>query len=858
MNNSAGRSGARNTVPAYATKRWKNRSISSILGEFFAKKGLAAGMGIPYSAPDIFMRNTKKLLFWSLLLAVASTAGACAGEADIHVPALDAVKFDGLGGVSGNMLMYFGIVVCAIGAAFGLVQYKQTKALPVHASMGNVSNTIWETCKTYLFTQGKFLAILWMLIACCMIYYFKVLQGNSGENVVIILLASILGIMGSYSVAWFGIRINTVSNSRTAFSALKGNPLATLGIPLRSGMSVGLLLVAVELFFMICILMFLPRRELVGPCFIGFAIGESLGASVLRICGGIFTKIADIGSDLMKIIFKLPEDDPKNPGVIADCTGDNAGDSVGPTADGFETYGVTGVALITFILLAVRDPKVQVQLLVWIFIMRIMMLVSSTVAYFLNEAVAKARYGNSDQMNFEAPLTSLVWLTSIISIVLTYIVSYLIVPILGGDQTQWWKLATIISCGTLAGAVIPELVKVFTSTESRHVREVVTSADEGGASLGILSGFVAGNFSCYYLGFTIVSLMAIGSYVSQFGLGELMLAPAVFAFGLVAFGFLGMGPVTIAVDSYGPVTDNAQSVYELSLIEIIPNIKGELQKDYNMSVNFERAKHLLEENDGAGNTFKATAKPVLIGTAVVGATTMIFSIIMALTHGLSENVNKLSLLHAPFVLGLISGGAIIYWFTGASTQAVTTGAYRAVEFIKANIKLEGSDKASVSDSKKVVEICTKYAQKGMFNIFIAVFFVTLSFAFIEPFFFIGYLISIAAFGLYQAMFMANAGAAWDNAKKIVEVELKQKGTALHDATVIGDTVGDPFKDTSSVAMNPIIKFTTLFGLLAVELAVQLTATQGAVLSHILAVVFFLVSFTFVWRSFYAMRIVKAV
>jgi K(+)-stimulated pyrophosphate-energized sodium pump len=558
----------------------------------------------------------------------------------------------------------------------------------------------------------------------------------------------------------------------------------------------------------------------------------------------------------MKIVFKIKEDDARNPGVIADCTGDNAGDSVGPSADGFETYGVTGVALITFILLAVRDPKVQVQLLVWIFIMRIMMLVSSTVAYFLNEAVAKARYGNADNMNFEAPLTSLVWLTSIISIVLTYIVSSLIVPILGGDRTQWWKLATIISCGTLAGAVIPELVKVFTSTESRHVREVVISADEGGASLGILSGFVAGNFSCYYLGFTMVTLMAIGSYVSQFGLRELMLAPAVFAFGLVAFGFLGMGPVTIAVDSYGPVTDNAQSVYELSLIETIPNIKGELQKDYNMSVNFERAKHLLEENDGAGNTFKATAKPVLIGTAVVGATTMIFSIIMALTHGLSENVNKLSLLHAPFVLGLISGGAIIYWFTGASTQAVTTGAYRAVEFIKANIKLEGSDKASVGDSKKVVEICTKYAQKGMFNIFIAVFFVTLSFAFIEPFFFIGYLISIAAFGLYQAMFMANAGAAWDNAKKIVEVELKQKGTALHDATVIGDTVGDPFKDTSSVAMNPIIKFTTLFGLLAVELAVSLTASKGSGFSHVLAIAFFLVSFTFVWRSFYGMRIVK--
>ena len=810
------------------------------------------------------MKSSAKLLTAALTLFLlnAGTAFAqpneAAGEANLRLPDLSSVRFLGL---TGHNLLLIGLLFCAFGLLFGMAIYVQLKNLPVHRSMREISELIYETCKTYVITQGKFLMVLWAFIAVVIVAYFGWLAPVPGKPVSVtlpvILLFSIVGICGSYGVAWFGIRVNTFANSRTAFAGLRGKPYPIYAIPLKAGMSIGMMLISVELLIMLCILLFVPA-DYAGQCFIGFAIGESLGAAALRIAGGIFTKIADIGSDLMKIVFKIKEDDARNPGVIADCTGDNAGDSVGPSADGFETYGVTGVALITFILLAVRDPKVQVQLLVWIFIMRIMMLVSSTVAYFLNAAVAKARYANADDMNFEAPLTSLVWLTSIISIVLTYIVSYLIVPILGGDSTQWWKLGTIISCGTLAGAVIPELVKVFTSMESRHVREVVTSADEGGASLGILSGFVAGNFSCYYLGFTMVTLMAIGSYVSQFGLAELMLAPAVFAFGLVAFGFLGMGPVTIAVDSYGPVTDNAQSVYELSLIEIIPNIKGELQKDYNMSVNFERAKHLLEENDGAGNTFKATAKPVLIGTAVVGATTMIFSIIMALTHGLTENVGKLSLLHAPFVLGLISGGAIIYWFTGASTQAVTTGAYRAVEFIKANIKLEGAEKASVSDSKKVVEICTKYAQRGMFNIFIAVFFVTLSFAFIEPFFFIGYLISIATFGLYQAMFMANAGAAWDNAKKIVEVELKQKGTALHDATVIGDTVGDPFKDTSSVAMNPIIKFTTLFGLLAVELAVQLTATQGAGLSHVLAVAFFLVSFTFVWRSFYGMRIVKAV
>ncbi len=617
-------------------------------------------------------------------------------------------------------------------------------------------------------------------------------------------------------------------------------------------MSIGMLLISVELLIMLFILLFVPR-DYAGPCFIGFAIGESLGAAALRIAGGIFTKIADIGADLMKIVFKIKEDDARNPGVIADCTGDNAGDSVGPSADGFETYGVTGVALITFILLAVKTPETQVQLLVWIFVMRVAMLLSSAGAYFLNAVIAKAKWGNAEEMNFETPLTSLVWITSITSIILTFIVSRLMIPDLG-DGTVWWKLASIISCGTLAGAVIPELVKVFTSTDSSHVREVVTSANEGGASLGILSGFVAGNFSAYWLGLCMVGLMAMGYYFSQGdSMLDLMLAPTVFAFGLVAFGFLGMGPVTIAVDSYGPVTDNAQSVYELSLIENVPGIEAELKRDFNFDVRFERAKHLLEENDGAGNTFKATAKPVLIGTAVVGATTMIFSIIMALTGGLTHDVNNLSLLHAPFLLGLISGGAIIYWFTGASTQAVTTGAYRAVEFIKANIKLEGVEKASVADSKKVVEICTKYAQKGMFNIFLAVFFVTLSFAFIEPFFFIGYLISIAISGLYQAIFMANAGGAWDNAKKVVEVDLKQKGTPLHDATVVGDTVGDPFKDTSSVAMNPVIKFTTLFGLLAVELAVSLRASNP-LLTEALAVVFFLISVVFVWRSFYGMMI----
>jgi K(+)-stimulated pyrophosphate-energized sodium pump len=783
--------------------------------------------------------------------AAEETAG---GEAGLKLPDLSQVSF--LGGIDGHRLLLIGLLFCVFGLAFGLIIYIRLRNLPVHRAMREISELIYETCKTYLVTQGKFILLLWAFIAVIIGVYFGWLSPVPGKPIgvtlPIILLFSLIGIAGSYGVAWFGIRVNTFANSRTAFAGLGGKPYPIYNIPLQAGMSIGMMLISVELLIMLFILLFVPG-DYAGPCFIGFAIGESLGAAALRIAGGIFTKIADIGSDLMKIVFKIKEDDARNPGVIADCTGDNAGDSVGPTADGFETYGVTGVALITFILLAVKDPTVQVQLLVWIFVMRVAMLFSSAAAYFLNGAIAKAKYGKANEMNFEAPLTSLVWITSVVSIALTYLISAYIVPDLNGDTSLWWKLASIISCGTLAGAVIPELVKVFTSTESRHVREVVTSAKEGGASLGILSGFVAGNFSGYYLGLAMVALMSIAYYFSTEGLAGLMLAPAVFAFGLVAFGFLGMGPVTIAVDSYGPVTDNAQSVYELSLIEQVPNIKAELKKDYNIDVNFERAKDLLEANDGAGNTFKATAKPVLIGTAVVGATTMIFSIIMALTHGLTENVGNLSLLHAPFFLGLITGGAMIYWFTGASTQAVSTGAYRAVEFIKGNIKLESTEKASVADSKKVVEICTKYAQKGMFNIFLGVFFGTLAFAFVEPFFFIGYLISIAIFGLYQAIFMANAGAAWDNAKKVVEVELKQKGTPLHDATVICDTVGDPFKDTSSVAMNPVIKFTTLFGLLAVELAVSLSR-HGAALTHVLAAGFFLVSAFFVYRSFYGMRI----
>ena len=791
----------------------------------------------------------------ALMLASAASALAQApeetgGEANLRLPDFHQVQ---ILGVDAHKLLTYGILFCIFGLIFGLVIYGRLKNLPAHESMKETSQLIWETCKTYLINQGKFLLLLWIFIAIIILVYFGVLLKFDALRVVIILAFSILGISGSYGVAWFGIRVNTFANSRTAFASLGGKPYPVYQIPLEAGMSIGMMLISVELLMMFIILLFVPGSY-AGPCFIGFAIGESLGASALRIAGGIFTKIADIGADLMKIVFKIKEDDARNPGVIADCTGDNAGDSVGPSADGFETYGVTGVALIAFILLGVKDSTLQVQLLAWIFVIRVAMLVAAAAAYFINGIIAKARYGSADHFNFESPLTSLVWITSFASIGLTYAISALTIPNLGGDPTLWWKLSTIVSCGTLAGAIIPELVKVFTSTESRHVKEIVSSAREGGASLDILSGFVAGNFSAYYLGLVMVGLMAVGSWVSVPGLEKIMLAAPVFAFGLVAFGFLGMGPVTIAVDSYGPVTDNAQSIYELSLIEQVPGVQQELKKSFGIKVDFERAKEMLEANDGAGNTFKATAKPVLIGTAVVGATTMTFSIIMALTYGLTRNVDKLSLLNAPFVLGLITGGAIIYWFTGASTQAVTTGAYRAVEFIKANIRLEGTEKASVSDSKKVVAICTQYAQKGMLIIFIAVFFVTLAFAFLDPFFFIGYLISIAAFGLYQAIFMANAGGAWDNAKKIVEVKLKQKGSPLHDATVVGDTVGDPFKDTSSVALNPIIKFTTLFGLLAVELAVRLTAQTGGGLTHILSVVFFLVSFYFVYQSFYGMRI----
>ncbi|MBI3492505.1 MAG: sodium-translocating pyrophosphatase [Acidobacteria bacterium] len=771
------------------------------------------------------------------------------GEASLILPDLSVVDFHG---VNARTLLMSGLAICGLGLLFGLLTFTQLKSLPVHDSMREVSELIYETCKTYLVTQGKFILILEVFIGSIVLVYYGWLEHLEPFRVAIILIFSLIGIAGSYGVAWFGIRVNTFANSRAAFASLRGKPFPLYHIPLRAGMSIGMLLISVELFLMLCILLFIPGT-LAGPCFIGFAIGESLGAAALRIAGGIFTKIADIGSDLMKIVFNIKEDDARNPGVIADCTGDNAGDSVGPSADGFETYGVTGVALISFILLAVHDAKVQVQLLVWIFVMRIAMIIASGLSYFINESIAKRRYAGVDKMNFEAPLTSLVWLTSFVSVGITYLVSYFLVPDLG-DGTLWWKLSTVITCGTLAGAIIPEGVKVFTSVESGHVKEVVTSSREGGASLNILSGFVAGNFSAYWLGLSIVTLMGIAYIVSGFGLGELMLAPAVFAFGLVAFGFLGMGPVTIAVDSYGPVTDNAQSVFELSVIEQIPGIKQSLKREHGFDVRFDRAKDMLEENDGAGNTFKATAKPVLIGTAVVGATTMIFSIIVKLTYGLTHDLEKLSLLHPPFVLGLITGGAVIYWFTGASAQAVTTGAYRAVEFIKANIKLEGAAKASVEDSKKVVEICTKYAQKGMFNIFLTVFFSTLAFAFLEPFFFIGYLMSIALFGLYQAIFMANAGGAWDNAKKIVEVELKAKGTPLHAATVVGDTVGDPFKDTSSVAMNPVIKFTTLFGLLAVSLAVRLAAEQGPLVSRGLAAVFFGLSTIFVWRSFYGMRI----
>nr|WP_291271595.1 sodium-translocating pyrophosphatase [Geothrix sp.] len=782
-----------------------------------------------------------------LLLAPPAFAG---GEAELKIPALQGSFM----GMTGHNLLLIGLFICLLGIGFGLVQYAQIRDLPVHKSMREISELIYETCKTYLVTQIKFISLLWVFIAFIIVAYFKFLAHTpmGWGQVIVILLFSIIGILGSVAVAWFGIRINTFANSRTAFASLGGKPFPTMAIPLKAGMSIGMLLISVELMLMLAILLFIPG-DAAGPCFIGFAIGESLGAAALRIAGGIFTKIADIGSDLMKIVFKIKEDDARNPGVIADCVGDNAGDSVGPTADGFETYGVTGVALVTFILLAVPSPAIQVSLLVWIFVMRVGMIVTSAASYWLNGMWAKAKFATAAKFNFETPLTTLVWLTSLVSVVMTYVLSKVLISDLGDGM--WWKLSTIITCGTLAGALIPELVKAFTSTNSGHVREVVTASKEGGASLNIISGIVAGYFSAYWMGLCIVALMGAAYFVSigiPAGVMASTAAP-IFAFGLVAFGFLGMGPVTIAVDSYGPVTDNAQSVYELSTIETIPGIEAEIQKDFGFKPDFEEAKMFLEENDGAGNTFKATAKPVLIGTAVVGATTLIFSIIQVLNgkFGVENVFRGLSIINPLFLLGLITGGAVIFWFSGAACQAVATGAYRAVEFIKQNINLDsGAEKASVEDSKKVVEICTQYAQKGMFNIFLAVFFSTLAFACVNHYFFIGYLISIAVFGLYQAIFMANAGGAWDNAKKLVETELKAKGTPLHDACVVGDTVGDPFKDTSSVAMNPVIKFTTLFGLLAVELAIELNPATA----HMAAFVFFLVSTVFVWRSFYGMRI----
>lgn len=772
------------------------------------------------------------------------------GEANLELPDLSGVVV-GLG-LGGRALLLIGLAVCLAGLGFGVFTFVRLRRAAVHESMLRVAELIYSTCKAYLLRQGRFLLVLWLFITAVIVVYYKALVGFGWSRVGVVVLFSLLGMGGSYAVAWFGIRVNTFANARAAFASLRGKPYDVHEIPLRSGMSIGMVLISLELLMMLTILLFLPA-DVAGACFIGFAIGESLGASALRIAGGIFTKIADIGADLMKIVFKIDEDDPRNPGVIADCTGDNAGDSVGPSADGFETYGVTGVALVTFVLLAVPDPALQARLLVWIFTVRAAMILAAWAAYAINKTWVRLRYADAERMNFETPLTTLVWLTSALCIVLTYAATWLVLSGLGAGL--WLRLATIITCGTLAGALIPELVKVFTSTASQHVRETVRSSRQGGASLNILSGVVAGNFSAFWLGITVVGLMGAAFVLSGSGLESFMAAPAVFAFGLVAFGFLGMGPVTIAVDSYGPVTDNAQSVYELSRIEDVDDVDAQIRRDFGFAPRWERAKYLLEDNDGAGNTFKATAKPVLIGTAVVGATTMIFSIIIGLTDHLSRGIENLSLMHSPFLLGLIAGGAVVFWFSGASIQAVTTGANRAVAFIKKSIHLDaGAQRASVEDSRRVVEICTQYAQQGMLTIFLAVFFITLSLAFVEPFLFIGYLVSIAIFGLYQAIYMANAGGAWDNAKKVVEVDLHMKGTALHDASIVGDTVGDPFKDTSSVALNPIIKFTTLFGLLAVELAVSLSAQGMGTMVHVLAAAFFAVALIFVHRSFYAMRI----
>ncbi len=789
-----------------------------------------------------------KLILGMLMLIPASVF---AGEADLTIPDLKSVSFLN-GALTGWDLLFYGLVIVLIGLWFGFMQYRSIRNLPAHKSMLDVSNTIYETCKTYLLQQGKFLLILFGLIAVIMAYYFLGLSGMKVGKVLMILMWSVFGILGSYGVAWFGIRINTLANSRTSFASLRGKPFQVVSIPLQSGMSIGLLLICVELIMMLAILLFVPG-ESAGACFLGFAIGESLGASALRIAGGIFTKIADIGADLMKIVFNLPEDDPRNPGVIADCTGDNAGDSVGPTADGFETYGVTGVALISFIVLAITGVEWQASLIVWIFAMRLLMVVTSMLSYGINQVYNKNKYGQSREFNFENPLSSLIWITSVISIVMTYLASWVLLRDTMGEGI-WWKLATIISCGTAAAAIIPELTKAFTSSRSRHVAEIVQASREGGASLNILSGLVAGNFSAFWKGMVMMGLMFTAFQISKLGLSDIMTYPSIFAFGLVAFGFLGMGPVTIAVDSYGPVTDNAQSVFELSQIESVPGIRAEIKKDFGFEPNFEEGKHYLEANDSAGNTFKATAKPVLIGTAVIGATTMIFSIILILKK---VGMLEISLTDAPVILGFIAGGAVIYWFTGASIQAVTTGAHRAVEFIKKSINLD-KDKADINDSIAVVKICTVYAQKGMWNIFITLFSITLAFAFFNPNFFVAYLISIAVFGLFQAMFMANAGGAWDNAKKVVEVDLKEKGTPLHEACVVGDTVGDPYKDTSSVALNPIIKFSTLFGLLAAEISIEMTLkareSGGTNLAPFIGAAFFVIALIFVYRSFYKMRI----
>lgn len=789
-----------------------------------------------------------------LLVMLALMQGAYASEIDLKVPSLD-VGYNIWGyAITGSQILMYGIGICVLGMVFGFYEFVRIKKMPAHESMLKISNLIYETCKTYMKQQAKLLLLLEIFIAACIFYYFFYLNATPLPKVLTILGWSILGILGSFAVAWFGMRINTYANSRTAFLSLRANPYSVMSLPLRSGMSIGVLLICVELIMMIIILLFVPR-ESAGACFIGFAIGESLGASALRICGGIFTKIADIGADLMKIIFKIDEDDARNPGVIADCTGDNAGDSVGPTADGFETYGVTGVALISFIVLAagmMYAPNgeltqmaggidIQARLIVWIFTMRVLMIITSVVSYLLNNGICKAVFGKAKAFNFETPLTSLVWLTSLISILVTFGVSYVMIGDMGEDL--WWKLSVIISCGTFAAAIIPEFTKIFTSSKSKHVQEIVNASREAGASLNIISGIVAGNFSAFWKGLVMVGLMVIAFFAAREGLDAYMVYPTVFAFGLVAFGMLGMGPVTIAVDSYGPVTDNAQSVFELSQIEQIKGIDKQIKKDYGFEPEFETGKQLLEENDSAGNTFKATAKPVLIGTAVIGATTMIFSIILLLNL-------QLNLLDPYVLFGLMLGGAVIYWFSGASMQAVSTGAYRAVNYIKEHIKLDTNKAASIEDSKSVVKICTIYAQKGMLNIFIVIFSFTIAFACFDANLFASYLISIAIFGLYQALYMANAGGAWDNAKKVVEVDLHEKGSALHDAAVVGDTVGDPYKDTSSVALNPIIKFTTLFGLLAVEMAVA----APRCVSLGLGIVFFLIGLVFVWRSFYRMRI----